>query len=238
MTSTDHEPRQIPVELLPTPPLEVRAAVNNERRRYAHIMGEAALAIQTLNDENRDLIEVAHTDMLTGLGNRRKLDERLPEVIEFAKSNKIPIGIAFADVNGLHRTNERAGYPAGDRVKTDAASAFVAILRKGDQAFSFGGDEYAALFLGYEPMPDQTQAELDEQTSARLSSSFMENVRESGLSEDLKVGLDIGITTLEDDDTPETFLVRAQERMKAAKRQRYDALREEGVVFEDERNLS
>ena len=236
--ATKDQSHEFPVEFLPTPPVEVRAAVNDERRRYAHIMGEAALSIQNLNRENKDLTEAANTDTLTGLGNRRKLDEKLPELIEYARSNKVPVGIAFADVNGLHRTNERSGYPAGDRVKTDAASAFSEILRSGDEAFLVGGDEYVAVLYGYTPMPDQSQAELDAQTSSRLSKRFMDNVRKSGLPEDLAVGLDIGIATLEAEDTPETLLVRAQERMKAAKQARYDTLRDAGLVFEDRRNLT
>jgi diguanylate cyclase (GGDEF)-like protein len=89
---------------------------------------------------------LAYSDPLTGLGNRRALDERLEGAVE--RGGKL--AIAFCDVDGLKRINDTRGHDAGDRAIRRAADALASAAdgHPGASVCRVGGDEFCVLVEG------------------------------------------------------------------------------------------
>ena len=89
---------------------------------------------------------LAYADPLTGLGNRRALDDRLEAAVERGG----PLAIAFCDLDGLKRINDGQGHEAGDRAIRRAADALAAAGegRPGASVYRVGGDEFCLVLEG------------------------------------------------------------------------------------------
>lgn len=97
-------------------------------------------------EELKQLREAAHRDPLTGLRNRRLLDERLKE--ELGRLGRTPDragSLLILDVNHFKSINDRYGHLAGDNVLRQLASLLTATLRLEDLCCRTGGDEFAIL---------------------------------------------------------------------------------------------
>ncbi len=98
-----------------------------------------------LRAANQMLTEIAVTDALTGLANRRRLDEAL--VVEIAREKRYvtPLSIAVADVDRFKGVNDTHGHDAGDAVLRGLAKVFGAGVRRTDLAARLGGEEFVVL---------------------------------------------------------------------------------------------
>ena len=90
----------------------------------------------------------AITDELTGVYNRRFLDEAVREYLERARNQGKPLALLMADLDYFRLINERFGHPAGDRLLAGMAGLLRGCLRKTDLLARYGGDEFAVI------MPD------------------------------------------------------------------------------------
>ena len=88
--------------------------------------------------------ELAHTDPLTGLGNRRSVDEALDIALSRHRSEGRPVSLVVCDLNGLKRINDEQGHDAGDRALVRFASMLGQVAGKlpGSLAARLGGDEF------------------------------------------------------------------------------------------------
>ena len=93
----------------------------------------------------RQLQILSSTDMLTGLRNRNEMKRQM----ERLSSPGEPIGIVFADLNGLKTVNDTEGHDAGDALLRDAASALRRVFSPQD-IFRVGGDEFVVFLPGVE----------------------------------------------------------------------------------------
>ncbi len=89
--------------------------------------------------------EIALTDPLTGLPNRRGFLIAGRALIERARSLNRSISLLFLDIDGLKRANDEGGHACGDRLIRDAAAALRSILRTSDAVGRLGGDEFTIL---------------------------------------------------------------------------------------------
>jgi len=109
------------------------------------LMGwEAAVAIERADLLER-LEEQAQTDSLTGLPNLRRWNSELPREISRSKRAGKPLSIALVDLDFFKEYNDTYGHPAGNRMLTEAASAWRAELRDVDLLARTGGDEFAVI---------------------------------------------------------------------------------------------
>jgi diguanylate cyclase (GGDEF)-like protein len=97
---------------------------------------------------NLELLERSLTDQLTGLGNRRRMDEDLDRVHARALRLGRTYGIAIFDIDYFKRYNDHYGHVAGDGALRDVASCIELIVRAGECAYRYGGEEFLVL------MPD------------------------------------------------------------------------------------
>lgn len=107
----------------------------------------ATLSLQTATDVIRvhRLERETHLDHLTGVFNRRYLDEFLER--EFARSHRyaLPLSVLLLDIDRFKRINDQHGHPAGDRTLIELARTVHAELRETDVLTRFGGEEFLVI---------------------------------------------------------------------------------------------
>ncbi len=89
--------------------------------------------------------QLSMTDLLTGLPNRRYLQERLSEEIKRFQRNGNPTGFMMIDVDNFKTYNDTFGHPEGDKALQLVAQCFRETLRGADVAARFGGEEFSIL---------------------------------------------------------------------------------------------
>jgi diguanylate cyclase (GGDEF)-like protein len=104
------------------------------------LAAEAAFAIERADLLGR-LTEIALTDELTGLPNRRAWDKRLAQAIRDAEQ----VCVAILDLDLFKSFNDDHGHQAGDRLLKEAAAAWRAELRPSDMLARYGGEEFVVL---------------------------------------------------------------------------------------------
>lgn len=127
----------------------MRTALELQRARDA-----AEAANRALQAANRKLERLATTDQLTGLWNRRQLDERLLGEIERADRYGQDLALVLFDIDHFKRINDRFGHAAGDRVLAELGRRVRGHLRDSDGLGRWGGEEFLVLL----PESDSEQA--------------------------------------------------------------------------------
>ncbi len=116
------------------------------------LTGLVAIGYHRVIEQNRlyqrQLEELALEDPLTGLRNRRALEEDFQRLRALARREGRPLILTLWDLNDLKTINDRYGHTAGDRLLKRFAEALVASVRTGDVLYRIGGDEFAGLHLG------------------------------------------------------------------------------------------
>jgi diguanylate cyclase (GGDEF)-like protein len=98
-----------------------------------------------LDVQSQKVRELAVTDELTGLPNRRAWKSELPHALERARRDGSPHSVALMDLDHFKRFNDSYGHPAGDRLLKEAAAAWQAHLRTVDHLARYGGEEFIVL---------------------------------------------------------------------------------------------
>ncbi len=111
----------------------------------------AGAVSRALREES--LEELAYLDPLTGLANRRALDERAASAFHHSEPAPRPVTVVVADINGLKRVNDTAGHLVGDQLIKAVAGAMRRHFSRlpGALVARVGGDEFTVLVVGHEP---------------------------------------------------------------------------------------
>jgi two-component system cell cycle response regulator len=158
-------------------------------------------------------LEMAITDQLTGLHNRRYMARHLDNLIGNAKRNERPLAFVIMDIDHFKSVNDSHGHDIGDEVLKEFAGRIAANVRGIDLACRYGGEEFVVV------MPD-TDVNFAYTIAERLRQSIEANpVRISRAPGLLNVTISIGIARMEgQDDTADTLLHRADQALYRAKR--------------------
>jgi len=108
------------------------------------LAAEAGVAMER-GDLVHRVTELARTDPLTGLANRRTWDEALWLEQERARRTGVPLCVAMLDLDHFKAYNDRMGHQAGDLLLKEASAAWRAQLRDVDTLARWGGEEFALL---------------------------------------------------------------------------------------------
>jgi diguanylate cyclase (GGDEF)-like protein len=119
---------------------------------FAHVVAaQVAAAIAQVRHMER-VAALAYTDPLTGLGNRRAIDDRLDRLMDRHRADGTVASLIVVDVNGLKRINDEYGHEAGDRALIHFAGLLSASagLLDGCLAGRTGGDEFCIIVEGHD----------------------------------------------------------------------------------------
>lgn len=108
---------------------------------------------------NEELIHsLAYYDPLTGLPNRRLLEDRLQVALAHAHRSHSRVAVMFVDLDRFKRINDSLGHTVGDRVLVEAARRLKQCLREDDTIARTGGDEFLVLLNHFESDDAPAQA--------------------------------------------------------------------------------
>lgn len=91
---------------------------------------------------------LATRDALTGIGNRRAMEQEMQIAVETCKRSQAIFGLVMLDLDYFKRVNDSHGHDAGDRVLVALADLIRKVTRKVDRLFRFGGEEFVLLLPG------------------------------------------------------------------------------------------
>ena len=94
----------------------------------------------------QEVYQLAVLDPLTGLYNRRSLEQRLAQEMSRSTRNGHPLTVLALDLDGLKQVNDRFGHPAGDELIKSFAERLNKVIRGSDLAVRLGGDEFPRFY--------------------------------------------------------------------------------------------
>ncbi len=106
---------------------------------------QAQFIVTSLQTTTEEMTQLAHTDALTGLANRRQLIDLLEREFMRARRYHRPLGLIYLDLDGFKAINDQFGHMYGDDLLRNVAKNLKAVLRGTDLLARIGGDEFAAL---------------------------------------------------------------------------------------------
>jgi diguanylate cyclase (GGDEF)-like protein len=169
-----------------------------------------AIIITILYKRNRYIENLSLRDSLTGISNRRQFDSDIEREVLRSKRTKTGVGLIFFDMDGFKEINDQYGHKEGDIVLIKFAQQLSDFVRKGtDFCYRFGGDEFAVLLTSIN-------------AGATNISKMIEERLEKTVDRKLPNGVSVsrGIVFLNQDETHQEFLKRADDAMYEAKRAR------------------
>ncbi|HUQ51648.1 MAG TPA: GGDEF domain-containing protein [Gammaproteobacteria bacterium] len=149
----------------------------------------------------------AHTDALTGLGNRHWMQTMFEREVMRTLHSKKALCLMMVDVDNFKVFNDEYGHIAGDRVLVAVAEALREFLRPTDLVARFGGDEFAVLLPELKVKQARQTAERIRQQVAALSPTSLSSA----------ITVSIGIADRTDDDDVATLVQRADGALYDAK---------------------
>jgi diguanylate cyclase (GGDEF)-like protein len=177
------------------------------RRQRADVLAREAQLRDALATTEREAL----TDPLTGVHNRRSLDQALAAAASRAERDERPYAVLLIDVDHLKQLNDRAGHGAGDTVLRLVGRAAVDVVRAYDVVGRFGGDEFVVVIA-------DTSEEAASRTAERIEQRFAQLLAER--PELGATDISIGVSTWGPGRKAGDLLAEADERMYAAKRSR------------------
>lgn len=166
--------------------------------------------IQKLQDELSQLSEVVRIDQLTGVLNRRGMDEAFNTEIARFRRNGEPLSVALLDIDNFKSLNDKHGHAVGDTALKHLASVVKRTVRPTDIVTRMGGEEFVVL------LPN---TRLDEAviTMARLQRSLTKEYF-LGNNEKLLITFSAGVALFNQEDDVTSILQRADQSMYLAKK--------------------
>lgn len=157
-------------------------------------------------NQRRELENLALSDPLTGLDNRRAFENAIEQALHEAAEGKQVFGLALLDLDGFKEINDAHGHEAGDAVLRELSRLISDYLRASDRLFRIGGEEFVLLLPGADVAGMHARME---NLRARIES----NLRCRGET----VTASIGASGWQQGDTATTWLMRADAAMYRAK---------------------
>lgn len=194
-----------------------RMADQNEQ--FHTRLEEAKKQTEELRQQLESVQAVANTDTLTGLANRRCLEERLREILHANKPGTTCV--AMLDADHFKAFNDTYGHSVGDQVLKMIAAAFNEVLVEPCFGARYGGEEFTLVF------PNMNVEVARAASDAIRESIAQKRLRRTKSDEPLRqVTVSIGLTTNISGDTPESIVERADAALYEAKADGRNCVRE------------
>ncbi|SDY77003.1 GGDEF domain-containing protein [Nitrosomonas sp. Nm33] len=173
-------------------------------------VSDAEQKIESLKHELALIRELVHTDQMTGLFNRRGLDEHFIRETARADRSKNPLCVILIDLDNFKEINETYGYPFGDNVLISFARMMMNALRPTDVVARYGGEEFVIL------LPD---TEIDEAVRViqRLQRTLANRPILNADNQPVSISFSGGVALRQADEHQHAVIKRADEALSRAK---------------------
>ena len=151
------------------------------------------------------------TDSLTGIPNKRALDDALQRSSLLSERHGEPYSLVLCDLDHFKTINDTHGHVVGDHILQIAAAEIEKSIRTSDSVYRFGGEEFAIL------LPHTS--EQDAKDVAERVRKAIAAIRVDGGEKELKVTTSCGVATFLPQEAPQAWLARADEALYRAKHQ-------------------
>jgi diguanylate cyclase (GGDEF)-like protein len=152
------------------------------------LRGQHAKMQERLDTARQQICFVTNHDPLTGLPNRKSLEERLESAIATAKSHGSTHALLYLDLDHFHRINDSFGHLAGDDLLRKLSPVLQQSLREGETLARIGGDEFAVLL-------ENCSAEFAQAAATQLRDAVQAWQFEWG-EKAFQVGVSIGVVAI------------------------------------------
>ncbi|MCS6993534.1 MAG: GGDEF domain-containing protein [Anaerolineales bacterium] len=181
-------------------------------QRAVQARNELELLRRELDRANAELHRMALFDALTGLPNRRYLDEQLTRYVETARRTGTPFSLIMLDIDEFKAVNDLYGHLEGDDALRILASVLRTSIRNSDFVARYAGDEFCICL----PMTESHQAHA-------LAARIQRNLAEITRPANLRLTISLGIFSVSGQSpqayTPQALLARADAALYRAKRE-------------------
>lgn len=171
---------------------------------------------------HEEIYRMMITDGLTGIANRRKLDEALENEFLRAKRYGRPLSIAILDADHFKKVNDNHGHIVGDFVLKKLATLFQQNIRREELLGRYGGEEFVVVM----PEVDSSGAF---QLAEKLRKTVETTVFKSGETE-LPVTISVGVATLGEEKSVKDFLDTADQALYRSKEEGRNRVTIGGIV--------
>ena len=179
---------------------------------FAALTDENALlraSLAEMRERLGELEQLADTDTLTPLPNRRRFLRELDRVVSQANRHGTPAAVLYIDLNSLKRVNDRHGHVGGDAALIHVARLLQGLIRSSDVVARIGGDEFGLIL-------DHLDHNSAIETAERISRCIASNPLDLGGAQ-VALQAAIGVATILAGDTAADVLQRADRNMYRAK---------------------
>lgn len=195
---------------------EIQTATNEAIARTGQAkksMSEKGEEIKTLRKKVDRYREMALSDQLTGLKNRRAFDETMETAFK-QKYDRTKVGLIIADIDHFKNINDEYGHPVGDKVLKYVSGIFNAELKgKAGLVARTGGEEFSFI------IPGKSQKEVEEIANSIRHKLSQQDVMESDTGVNLgRVTVSMGVSMMSDASNPIEFYKNTDEALYEAKR--------------------
>ncbi|HEX7167056.1 MAG TPA: EAL domain-containing protein, partial [Acidimicrobiales bacterium] len=191
-----------------------KAFTHRHRQVFATFANNVSSAIHNAR-LFQDSRHAALHDPLTGLPNRVLLLDRLEQALERSRRHNHLVAVLFLDLDRFKVVNDSLGHDVGDRLLVAAAQRMTSVLRPGDTATRFGGDEFVVVCEDIEGETDATEI------AQRLADALLEPFSLGEHEAFVTVSVGVAISTDADDEASslirdaDAAMYRAKERGRA-----------------------
>ncbi|NLA53875.1 MAG: diguanylate cyclase [Clostridiales bacterium] len=171
---------------------------------------ELTKASVKLEEANGQLDHASRIDLLTGLYNRRHMQERLNQEYQLFIKTGDPFSIMIMDIDDFKKTNDQYGHEAGDEVLKLLSDSIHKLIRADDVLARWGGEEFLLLFPGLKSEDTSKRAESIRMTVEQQSYPYQ--------GQGLSLTITIGTATIRQSETIQEVIKRADDALYEGKR--------------------
>jgi diguanylate cyclase (GGDEF)-like protein len=179
-------------------------------RQTQQRLAQAELRLAAHHRQITDLATATKTDPLTGVANRRGLDEELALALAKYEQKQRPAAVMHLDLDDFRQINASYDHSAGDQALQQLGAEFMSIVRESDAVARIGGEEFAVVFHGARAVDVLERAE--NMRRAICEATLVLCGREE------HIAASAGLADLQPGDTAQTVLKRAADALAAAKK--------------------
>ncbi len=212
-------------------PLEVKVALLHSTDGRVEGFVASARDISERKQLEESLRHSAHHDPLTGLPNRRFLEQRLSDALVKRIKTSTEAALLFIHLDGFKRINDTLGHEAGDQVLLEVAERILACIRPSDMVGRLGGDEFVVLIEGV------ADGWIPSTIARRITESLEQPMKIAEQKLKISASIGIAVSSTQTNDASD-LLRRADAAMYGAKRSgTHIAVGDESIALPSDNSL-